>query len=171
LWQSLFASLGLSSLLGTLAHGVRMSHTLNTLLWQPLYFFLGLTLTLLAAVAIHDLRGDEVARRFLPWLLLLPFGVVATTWLLGGSFIYFILFEALIMAFALVVYLQISARRQSPGSGMILGGILISIMAAVVQAAGPFTVHAVFLFDHNGLFHLVQMVGVVCFYAGAKRKV
>ena len=169
LWQALFASLGISSLLGAVAHGIKMGQSLNALLWHPLYFFLGLTLTLLAAIAIHELSGEAVARRFLPWLLPAPFIVVAVTWAFGGAFVYFILFEALIMFFVLAVYSYLLLSKMTPGAGLILAGVLLSIVAAGLQATGPFTFRVVFLFDHNGLFHLVQMVGVGCFFLGAKK--
>lgn len=169
LWQGLFASLGISSLLGAIAHGIQMDLALNNLLWHPLYFFLGLTLTLLAAIAIHELSGETVARRFLPWLLPAPFIVVAIIWAFGGSFIYFILFEALIMVFVLSVYSYLRLKKAVPGAGLILAGVLFSIIAAGLQASGPFTFRVFFLFDHNGLFHLVQMVGVFCFFLGAKK--
>lgn len=171
LWQALFSCLGISSFLGAMAHGVKMDHGLNALLWQPLYFFLGLTLTLLAVIAIHDLRGEFVARRFMPWLLPLPVIVVVITWLGGGEFIWFVLFEALIMFFVLAVYAVLVFRRHLRGAGLVMVGVLISIMAAALQASGPFNFRLIWMFDHNGLFHLVQMGGLVCFYFGAKRMV
>ncbi|PLX98832.1 MAG: hypothetical protein C0623_11305 [Desulfuromonas sp.] len=168
LWLALLAALAASSFLGAAAHAIRMDKAVNDLLWQPLYFLLGLTLTLLALVAVAGWRGEPAAAGAVKWLLPLPFLVVAVTWLGSGSFIWFVLFEALIMIFCAGVYLSL-VRRRHPGSGWVLAGIMISILAAVVQAAGPYSFKLIWLFDHNGLFHIVQLPGVVCFVVGAHK--
>lgn len=168
LWQALFASLALSSLLGAIAHAVKMSQSVHTLLWNFIYFFLGLTLTILALVAIYDWLGECVTRRLLYWLLPMPLIVVVVTWIGAGEFIYFVVFEALVMLFVMLVYSMLLWQKK-PGSGLILTGIVISLAAAVVQASGPLQITIIWLFDHNGLFHLVQMPGILCFYLGAKR--
>jgi hypothetical protein len=167
LWQALFASLTLGSLLGAIAHAVKMSLSVHEALWLFIYFFLGLTLTILALAAIYDWLGEGIARRLLYWLLPMPLFVVVVTWLGSGEFLYFVIFEALVMLFVLIVYSRLFWQKK-PGSGLILTGIIISLVAAAVQASGPMEINIVWLFDHNGLFHLIQMPGVLCFYFGAK---
>ncbi len=166
LWQAVFISLFAASLLGAAAHGLRMRSAISELLWHPLYFCLGLTLTFLALVAVCDWRGEAQARRFLFRLLPLPFVVVMLTWAGGGIFLIFILFEAIVMLCVLAVYLRL-ALQGKPGASPILAGIMLTVAAAIVQSSGPFTVRLIWLFDHNGLFHLVQMPGLLFFYAGA----
>ena len=166
LWQAVFVSLAIGSFLGAAAHGFKMEQAANDLLWHPIYFFLGLTLTLLALVAVHDWRGELSARRLLLWLLPLPLIVVLLTWAGGGAFLIFILFEAVVMLSLLVVYFRLALQKQS-GALAILAGIIITVAAAIVQASGPFTFRLIWLFDHNGLFHLVQLPGLLFFFAGA----
>lgn len=167
LWLALFATFALSALLGAVAHAIRMPQAINGLLWHPLYFLLGLVLTLLALIGLYDRFGELAARRWLPRLLPLPALVAVVTWLGGGAFVWFVLFEGAVMLFAIALYLGLVIRR-TPGAGLILAGLAISIVAAIVQAAGPYTVEMFWLFDHNGIFHLVQMPGLLCFYLGAR---
>lgn len=170
LWLALFGFLALSSFLGAFAHAVRMEQRINDLLWHPLYFFLGLTLTLLALIAVLNWRGEPSASRAMRWLLPLPFVVVLVTWLGAGAFIYFVLFEAAIMLFVFGVYFRLVLKQQ-PGSRFVLAGVVLSIVAAILQAIGPYTFQVVWQFDHNGLFHLVQLPGVVFFFFGARSSV
>jgi hypothetical protein len=47
------------------------------------------------------------------------------------------------------------------GAGLIAAGIVVTLVAAALQARRwltPFTL--VWTFDHNGLFHMVQMLGL-----------
>ncbi len=168
LWQALFASLTFGSLLGAIAHAFKLPQPVHDVLWHFIYFFLGLTLTILALAAIYDWLGERVARRLQYWLLPMPLFVVVVTWLGAGEFVYFVVFEALIMLFVLVIYSMLLWQNR-PGSGLVLTGVVVSLIAAFVQASGPLEIHIVWLFDHNGLFHLVQMPGVLCFYLGAKK--
>jgi hypothetical protein len=46
------------------------------------------------------------------------------------------------------------------------GGIALSIIAAVIQATGSIGFTLIWEFDHNGVFHLVQMPGIVLLAAG-----
>jgi hypothetical protein len=51
-------------------------------------------------------------------------------------------------------------------NGMILAGVAVSVLAGVVQASG-FSLHQ--HFNHNDLYHVIQIAGVVLLYQGAKR--
>ncbi|PLX80587.1 MAG: hypothetical protein C0615_00690 [Desulfuromonas sp.] len=168
LWLLFFASLGIASLLGAVAHGLRLSEGVDRLIWPMLYLCLGYSLTALALVALHDWRGMEKMRKLTPLFMFFPFLVVALIWVGGGAFIYFLCFEAAVVLFALFVYGRLAFLSRVPGSGFILAGILFSLAAALVQASGAWRFELVWLFDHNGLFHLIQLPGLVCFVISAR---
>ena len=48
------------------------------------------------------------------------------------------------------------------------GGILISLIAAGLQACKRITLNLIWSFDHNGVFHLVQIVGLCFLVAGLR---
>ena len=51
---------------------------------------------------------------------------------------------------------------------LMAAGVLVTLIAAGVQASGAVSVTLIWQFDHNGLFHLIQMVGVVLLVAGLR---
>ncbi len=69
------------------------------------------------------------------------------------------------MSIVLVVNLVLSAKRR-PGAWWIVVGVLVSFLGAGIQQAG-FAPHP--SFNHNDLYHVVQMAGLWCLYRGALR--
>jgi hypothetical protein len=72
------------------------------------------------------------------------------------------------MLFVLAGYFYLAAGNRLPGAGWIVAGIVISILAAAIQAAAPDGVVIIWGLDHNGVFHMVQMVGVPALVIGLK---
>ena len=85
----------------------------------------------------------------------------------SGSFLPFIIYEAVVMLFALIAY-SVLLKRKFAGAGYMVLGILITIIAAVIQATKAFQLTLIWEFDHNGIFHLVQIPGVIFLYLGLK---
>ena len=165
-WSWAFGLLTLASALGAVAHGIVMSTKANDLLWQPINLALGLTISLFVVGVVHDAWGWPSARRLMPVLLVMGVAFFVVTRLVPGTFLVFILYEAVAMLFALGVYLWLAARRRLAGAGWMAAGILITIIAAGIQASNAVLVRFVWEFDHNGVFHLVQIVGVIVLTVG-----
>jgi hypothetical protein len=69
----------------------------------------------------------------------------------------------------LLGYHWLSLIRQRPGAGLMTAGILVTLAAAVIQATRLVPqISVVWTFDHNGLFHIVQMLGVVLIVSGLR---
>jgi hypothetical protein len=47
-------------------------------------------------------------------------------------------------------------------------GVFLSIVAAAIQAKQSTSIRVIWEFDHNGIFHLVQMAGLVLLLAGLR---
>jgi len=159
LWCSVFGLTAFASLLGAIAHGLDMPEPTRAMIWKPLYLSLGIVVTLFVVGAIHDWLGGVWSRRFLPWGIAAGIAFFGLTELMGGDFLVFVLFEAVGMLLALAIYLYLLFLRRFPGAGVIALAILLSLMAAGVQAS-DLSANIVVPFDHNGLFHLVQIVSV-----------
>jgi hypothetical protein len=166
-WLAVFVLMAVASGLGAAAHGLLLSDRVSRLLWQPLYLSLGLTIALFVVGAIHDSRGAAAAHALLPWAIATGIGFYLLTNIFGGGFFLFIVYEAVAMIAALAIYVGLSSHGM-PGAGTIAAGIAVSIVAAVVQAT-RLELHVVVPFDHNGLFHLVQMGGAGLLAAGLHR--
>jgi hypothetical protein len=168
-WVSALAGMALASVLGAIAHGLELSPATRDLLWQPLYLALGTAMALFVVGAVRDWRGDLAARRVLPAMLVLTVAFYGATRASGGNFVVFVLYEAGALGFALIVYAWLAARRRRAGAAAMAAALAVSLAAGAVQAADLGTVRLVWDFDHNGVFHLVQLAGIVLLGAGLRR--
>ncbi|HUR95794.1 MAG TPA: hypothetical protein VMY76_14520 [Gemmatimonadales bacterium] len=168
-WQGALAALALASVLGAVAHGFALSDALRDRLWQPLYLSLGVTMALFVVGAVRDWRSEAAARRaLLPMLALVTVFYVVTR-LTGGNFLAFVVFEAGALLFSLVIYLQLVSKSRRAGAGMMAAALAVSLGAGALQASELGTVRLVWEFDHNGLFHLVQLLGIALLVTGLRR--
>jgi hypothetical protein len=171
LWASAFGLLVLAAGLGAIAHGFQMSAAVNQWFWRPLNLSLGLVIALFVVGVSYDLWGLPQAQRVLPITIAIGLAFFGVTLLKPGSFIIFIIYEAVAMVFALGAYVWLAARGQLSGAGWMAGGVLVTIIAAAVQAGwkgqdNPLTL--IWQFDQNGLYHLIQMAGVVLLLMGLR---
>lgn len=164
LWVRGLSLFALAGALGAFVHGFDLEPATRELLWQPLYLTLGSALAFFSAGAIGDWRGDAAARRSLPALLALVAAFYLLTRLSGGKFLVFVIFEALALLFALAVYARLAFQRKQ-GAHLVLIGLVLSLAGGALQAS-TLSAHVMWDFNHNGLYHLVQLVGVVFLLAG-----
>src|SRR5262245_10213552 len=68
-WVGVLGLMASASILGAVVHGLALSDSLRALLWRPLYLTLGLAVALVLVGAVCDFRGEDAARRMLPWAL------------------------------------------------------------------------------------------------------
>jgi hypothetical protein len=168
LWVWVLGLLGLASFLGAIAHGLDLSGSVRAVLWLPLYFSLGLTVALFLVGGVYDWRGEAAARAVLPWALGVAVGFFLLTRLSSGAFIVFVAYEAVALVAALAIYVWLAGAGRLPGAGMVTVGIGLSIVAAAVQAS-TLGVRLIVPFDHNGLFHLVQLIATAALGNGVRR--
>jgi len=168
IWAWVFGLLTVASVLGAVAHALAISEGLREVLWRPLYLSLGLVVALFAVGAVYDWKGRRVALWLLPIALPVALGFFAVTQVVSGAFLVFVLYEAVAMLVALGIYGALAARGRR-GAGLVTLGVLLSIVAAGIQATGSVRLDLVVPFDHNGVFHLVQMVALAVLTAGLAR--
>lgn len=169
IWSWVFGLLALASLLGALAHGLALGPAGQAWLWRPLYLVLGIVVALFVVGAVFDLKGARVARTWRPPMLVLALVFFMATQIGSGSFRIFVVYEALAMLGALGIYLRLAVTRRLAGAGAVAAGILLNIIAAAIQATGTVAVTIIVPFDHNGVFHLVQIAALVVLARGLAR--
>ncbi|MBE0592835.1 MAG: hypothetical protein IH616_10605 [Gemmatimonadales bacterium] len=170
LWTWVFVLLAVAALLGTVAHGLDLTDQTRAHVWRPLYLALGLVVALFALAAVRDWWGEGRARRLAPLAVWLGIGFFIVTQLGSGTFLIFVAYEAVATLFALIVYAALAVRRQLPGAGIVAAGILLNLIAAAVQASDAVGVSVAGVpLDHNGVFHLVQIVAVIVLTVGLRR--
>jgi hypothetical protein len=156
LWCSIFTFLATASSLGALLHALELPKSMRIALWTPLYLSLGILVLLFIVGAVADWRGKMAAKRLVPWGIGVSAAFLGLTALLGGKFIVFIVYAAAILLSALSIYTFLAVSHRLKGAGVIALAILLNLAAAAVQASN-LSLQLVFPFDHNGLFHLVQI--------------
>jgi len=169
LWTWVLATLAAAALLGAVVHGLALGEGTREFLWRPLFLLLGILVALFLVAASYDWLGEHSSRRVLVAMMPVAVGFFAVTQLLSEAFIVFVAYEALAMLAALTIYVFLSVRRRLPGAGLMALAILLNIVAAGVQATGSVQITLIWPFDHNGVFHIVQMIAVVVLMLGLRR--
>ena len=166
IWMWAFALLAFASFLGAAAHGIAMQQKTNDLIWKPLNLALGLALGLFVVGAAFDLYGESTARKILPFMLALGAVFFSVTIIFPGTFLTFIIYEGIAMIFALGAYVFLFYANALPNAGWMAAGVFVTMIAAVVQAVGQTGKSVLWYFDNNGLFHLIQMLGLIFLFVG-----
>lgn len=168
LWSWVFGLLASASLVGAIAHGLVLPVSFHAALWKPLYLSLGLVVALFLAGVFLDWRGRETAKRILPWCIGTGVLFYALTEIFDGAFLVFVIYEAVVMVSALAVYAFLGATRRLKGAEIVALAVFLNIAAAGIQASSiSWTIGIPF--DHNGLFHWVQMAGLATLGIGLRR--
>ena len=157
LWGLAFAALAVAAALGGTYHGF-----LIEALWTPTLLAVGIaSFGMLAGSAIATTSGR--LRRGLIALALAKL-LVYSAWMPGHrEFIYVVADTGAALLAIAVLHLFFFKNRESK---WMLAGVAVSLAAAAVQASG-FDLHPGF--NHNDLYHVVQMAAMALFYSGARR--
>ena len=167
IWASVFGLLAAGSTLGAVAHGLDLPESTVTTVFRPLYLTLALSVALFFTGAIGDWLGERAVRAVLPWAIAAGLGFFVLTQVSDGGFKVFIEYEAVAMVAALLVYAFLWLARGFPGAGRMTLGIALTLAAAGVQVSA-LSARIIWPFDHNGLFHLVQIAAVLVIASGLR---
>ena len=166
LWAGAFFSTALASFVGGTFHGFRLilSSSILAGLWKVTVYLTGFSsFFLLAAVIMAGLTPP--VRHWALALSMLKL-VVYLAWMVTHDDFLFVVFDYG-SAMILILIFQVHAfyKFQSSAAGWIVGGILLSFVGAAIQQTG-FSLHQ--HFNHNDLFHIVQMGAFYLLYRGGK---
>lgn len=164
-WAAGFACFGLASLAGGTFHGFSMLFSQAALdeLWKVTVYAIGLASFFLLTGTFSACIQPPV-RRFvilIPYVQLIAYVLWMATHDDFRAAIYDYAFTNLSIG-ALQIYGGISRRAVS--APWLIGGVLVSFLAAGAQV-NEIALHR--HFNHNDLYHVIQMVGMYLFYRGA----
>lgn len=171
IWAWTFGLLAVAAALGAVAHGFQMSKIVNEWLWRPLNLTLAWLIALFVVAVVYDIWGVALAQRVVLPALVVGLIFFGLTLINPTSFLPFIIYEVAAMLFALGGYGWLMWSGRLPGAGWMTAGVLATISAAVVQALwngkeNPLII--IWQFDQNGVYHLIQMVGVALLLVGLR---
>jgi len=156
-WQLAFAALAVGALLGGTYHGFRLEW-----LWKPTVLSVGVaSFGMLAGSAYAAAEGN--VRRALVLAAALKLALYEA-WMLGHDAFLFVVADtasAMLAVAALHLF-----RFGGAASRWILGGVAVSLIAAGIQA-GRLALHQ--HFNHNDLYHVIQIAAMLLFYRGVRR--
>jgi len=163
-WSGALLMLGLGALIGGIDHGFFQ------LAGQPRYWIqrsdwmvLGAaTFCVLMTTANQFFRPRTV--RIVLILAAVQFAADTAVVLLVDSFLDVILNYAPVMILLLIM--SSLGLKSRAGSGHMIAAILVLVAASAIQALDVDTFSPV---DHNGLYHLLSMIGVAFLYLGGQR--
>lgn len=166
IWSWVFKLIALAGVLGAIVHGFMLSEEAKYILWQILYLILGLVVSLFVVGVIHDLKG------YINSKIILAIIAAGTLFFITASildnFLAFIVYEILAIVFSISVYIWLATSRRLVGSWLMVGGLFISMVAAIIQSIGAVQITFIWKFDQNGIFHIMQAIGLLFIMAGVK---
>ena len=164
-WAAGFACFGLASLAGGAFHGFSMlfSQTVLQELWKVTVYAIGLASFFLLTGTLRASILPPVLR----FVILIPYSQLITyvLWMATHDDFRYAIYDYAVTNLSIVV-LQLYARisRRSVSAPWLIGGVLVSFLAAAIQV-NEIALHRDF--NHNDLYHVIQMVGMYLFYRGA----
>lgn len=160
IWMGVMFTLAIAAALGSVAHGFVLAENVNGTLWSGIYLALGVCVACFVAAAAYDLRGRKLAKKALAITLAVALLVFAATKLANDSFVPFIVFEGIAMMTALGIYGYLAFFNSSPGTKAMALGVALTLLAALFQGLEWGSFQLIWQFNHNGTYHLIQMVGL-----------
>lgn len=166
-WSLAFEALALGAVLGGTYHGFAQAFDERThhLLWRVTTFAIGIaSFGMLAGSALAATTGAP--RRTIVALAAVKLASYSAWMLLHDAFIYAIADTGIAMAAVGAMHGWRWVGTRDRASLWILGGVGVSALAAAVQASG-LVLHR--HFNHNDLYHVVQVAAMALFYLGARQ--
>lgn len=165
-WGVAFIFLGLSALFGGTNHGFvnYMQQESLDLLWTGTLYCIGLAMFFVLVGTVSASVANR-AWRFFFYVYSVVVCSAYAWWIFDhDDFVYAVLIN--VSTFVIISGLQLSAlkRYQAKSTKWILSGVTVSFLSAAIQRSG-FDLHV--HFNHNDLYHVVQIVGLYLFYRGA----
>jgi hypothetical protein len=130
--------------------------------WKPTVLAVGIASFGMLAGSAYTTTSGNVRRALLAAAALKL--VLYETWMIGHDDFIFVVADTA-SAMLAVAALHLLAL-DNPATRWILGGVAVSLIAAGIQA-GKLALHE--HFNHNDLYHVVQIAAMALYYAGARR--
>ena len=166
IWAISFITLSLGALLGGISHGFgpMLSKVAKMIIWRLTLLFIGLTALVLLFSVLMIITDGEINIRILPFFVIL-FGYYNYKVYKNDSFLIAVKFYLPFIVISLACFLYVFIYKGYVGALFISVGLLVSIFASLIQSS-KIVLHR--HFNHNDLFHIVQMIGMYLMFEGGQ---
>ena len=165
LWGYGFVATAIAALLGGTSHGFvhYLSVTADAIIWKSTLYCIGAA-SCFMLLGIIVATFDSWLRTILSFFTLAKFAVFGF-WMMGHSDFKYVIYDYVpSMVAILLIQVWLLIRSGAASAKWLIYGILVSFAAAGVQQSG-FDLHQ--HFNHNDLYHVVQVAAMYLLYRGA----
>jgi len=164
---TLFVSVAAASLLGGTVHGFlpEPESAINRILWGATMLSIGVTAAAMFAVGMRLGFGAGMTHRLAPVLMLWAAAYAVVVLFVSQDFVVAIAAYLPAALFLLAVFLRDWLGRRGPGAAAGIFGVLLALVAALVQQLGV-GLHPTY-FDHNAVYHMIQAVALYLLFRSA----
>ena len=164
-WALAFLALGTGAALGGTWHGfATIDASLRVVLWKATVLAIGVASAAMIFGSARAMAGPAL-RRGLAGFAVVAFVIYAGWMLFHNAYVFVVVDTAAAMVIVAALHAFPPAAWRSPGSRWMVAAVVLSAIAAAVQAC-RWAPHP--NFNHNDLYHVLQMVAMALFYAGAR---
>lgn len=166
-FMALFASVAAAAIFGGTVHGFfpDAEGLGSRILWTATMLSIGITAAAMVAVAVRLGFGAKTTDKLPPLLALCVAVYAAVVLFVSQDFVVAIAAYLPAALFLLGVFLRDWLRHRGPGSAAGILGVLLALIAALVQQLG-IGLHPTY-FDHNAVYHVIQAVALYLLFRSA----
>ena len=167
-WGTAFVFVGAGALLGGISHGFKLylGDTADLLIWKATVYSVGLSAFFAVAAGIAASGWSARTQKVLAFANVAGLAWYAIWMLSHSAFLYVIYHYVPAMLAVLLMQLYAWVRHRLPAAPWIIAAVVITFIGAAVQQSG-IALHR--HFNHNDVFHVIQIVSLVFFYQGCKK--
>jgi ABC-type uncharacterized transport system permease subunit len=162
-WSGMMLLLGLGALIGGIDHGFFEASNQRYVVERANWIVLG-AMTFCVLMTMAKQFWPPRLQRIVLVVGVVQFAANTIVVLLIDSFLDVVLNYAPVILLLLIM--NFVGLKNGTGSWTMIAGILILLGASAIQAMG---VDAFMPLDHNGLYHVISMIGALLLYLGGRR--
>lgn len=164
-WGVGFWLIGLGALLGGVGHAFAtyLGDDVYFWIWKATIYSIALSVTFALAGTINSMPFRAIPRKVFHGLNIGVFAMYAT-WMLSHSAFKYVIWHYIPVMLAIASLHTTAWTRDRDDTGRwIIVGVVVTLAGAALQRSG-FTIHR--WFNHNDLYHIVQIAGLWLFHKG-----
>jgi len=168
LWAVGLFFVGLGALLGGVRHGlpVYLSDAANMAVWKGTVYTIGLSLIFVVAGTIAGSPLKTSTGKLFRAVNVVVFVLFAAWMIRHNDFLYVIYYYAPAMLTVAAIQGWAHLKHETEGADWIMSGVIVTLLGAIAQQSG-FALHE--HFNHNDLFHVIQVAGLIMLFKGASK--
>lgn len=166
-WAAGFLFIGLGALLGGTSHGFApyLDQPTIDLIWTGTLYTIGISMFFAVAGTLLASVRDKTMQRVLHAANLAGLAFYCAWVFERDSYLSAIIVTVVSLGFVALLQVWCWFRDRATSAPWIIAGVLVSFASAAVQRSG-YTLHV--HFNHNDLYHVIQIAGLYLLYRGAE---